>query len=347
MPQRLAIRRSWMPLVSGLVATGRERSVPVRRHAQMSATTVVSADSRRTDDERSVRVIGVGASAGGLDALTQLLGRLSADTGLAYVLVQHLDPAHESVLAELLARTTSMPVVQATDGLRIEADHAYVIPPGVQMTLADGHLKLAPRERTSGPARSINVFFRSVANVHGSDAVGVVLSGTGSDGALGLEAIKAVGGMTFAQNPASAGYDGMPRAAAATGCVDFVLPPADIAAHLTRIGHPLGDRRPHAMTAQSVGALAPILNIVRQRTGVDFAQYKIGTVQRRVLRRMVMGNANALDDYVEMLQRNAAEVDALYADLLISVTRFFRDPDVFAVLSKSDCPAVAETAGAR
>ncbi|HKV98771.1 MAG TPA: chemotaxis protein CheB [Vicinamibacterales bacterium] len=305
----------------------------------MSATAAVSTTSARTDDGRPVRVIAVGASAGGLEALTQLLGRLPADSGLAYVLVQHLDPAHESILAELLARATTIPVMQATDGQRVEADHAYVIPPGVQMTLADGHLKLAPRERTSGPARSIDVFFRSVADVHGNDAVGVVLSGTGSDGALGLEAIKAAGGTTFAQNPASAGYDGMPRAAAATGCVDFVLPPADIATHLTRIGRPPGDRPPDSVPAtQSAAALAPILDIVRQRTGVDFAQYKIGTVQRRVLRRMVMGNADAFDDYVELLQRNAAEVDALYADLLISVTRFFRDPDLFAVLSKSIFP---------
>ena len=304
----------------------------------VGATTVVSADPSHTNDGSNVRVIAVGASAGGLDALTQLLGRLSADTGLAYVLVQHLDPAHESILAELLARTTIIPVVQATDGLRIEADHAYVIPPGVQMTLADGHLSLAPRDRAGGPARSIDVFFRSVADVHGSDAVGVVLSGTGSDGALGLEAIKAAGGLTFAQNPASAAYDGMPRAAAATGCVDFVLPPADIAAHLARLGHPGDHRVPDSGSAESAGTLAPILDLVRQRTGVDFAQYKIGTVQRRILRRMVIGNADAFDDYVEMLQRNAAEVDALYADLLISVTRFFRDPDVFAALSKSVFP---------
>src|SRR6185312_378601 len=136
-------------------------------------------------------------------------------------------------------RTTTIPVMQATDGLRVEADHAYVIPPGVQMTLTDGHLRLAPRDRTAGPARSIDVFFRSVADVHGSDAVGVVLSGTGSDGALGLEALKAAGGITSAPTPASAAFDGMPRAAAATGCVDFVLPPSDIATHLTRLGHPL------------------------------------------------------------------------------------------------------------
>ena len=304
----------------------------------MTVTKVVTADTSQTNDAHLVRVVAVGASAGGLDALTQLLGQLPADAGLAYVLVQHLDPAHESILAELLARTTIIPVMQATDGLRIEADHAYVIPPGVQMTLADGHLRLAPRDRTAGPARSIDVFFRSLADVHGSDAVGVVLSGTGSDGALGLEAIKGAGGMTFAQNPASAAYDGMPRAAAATGCVDFVLPPADIATHLARIGHPLGDGLPDSGRTPSPGTLAPILDLVRQRTGVDFSHYKVGTVHRRILRRMVMGNADAFDDYAEMLQVNAAEVDALYADLLISVTRFFRDPDVFGTLSKSIFP---------
>lgn len=304
----------------------------------MTVTKVVTAGSSRTNDAPLVRVVAVGASAGGLDALTQLLGQLPADTGLAYVLVQHLDPAHESILADLLARATIIPVMQATDGLRIEADHAYVIPPGVQMTLADGHLRLVPRDRTGGPARSIDVFFRSVADVHGSDAVGVVLSGTGSDGALGLEAIKGVGGMTFAQNPASAGYDGMPRAAAATGCVDFVLPPADIATHLVRIGHPLGNGGPDSGRTPSPGTLAPILDLVRQRTGVDFSQYKVGTVHRRILRRMVMRNADAFDDYAEMLHANAAEVDALYADLLISVTRFFRDPDVFAALAKSIFP---------
>jgi two-component system CheB/CheR fusion protein len=320
-------------------ASGRRRTLhPREPEGPVSATTVVSTDPSQKDYGSMVRVIAVGASAGGLDALTQLLGRLSGENGLAYVLVQHLDPAHESILAELLARTTIIPVVQATEGMRVEADHAYVIPPGVQMTLADGHLKLAPRDRAGGPARSIDVFFRSVAEVHGSDAVGVVLSGTGSDGALGLEAIKAAGGLTFAQNPASAAYDGMPRAAAATGCVDFVLPPADIAAHLAHIGRPVDRPLPDSVSGESAGTLAPILDLVRQRTGVDFAQYKIGTVQRRILRRMVMGNANALADYVDMLQRNAAEVDALYADLLISVTRFFRDPEVFTVLSKTVFP---------
>jgi two-component system CheB/CheR fusion protein len=292
-----------------------------------------------TGGASSVLVVAIGASAGGLEAFAQLLGQLPVNSGLAYVLVQHLDPVHESILAELLARATAIPVLQATDGQRIEADHVYVIPPGAERTLADGHLELAPRRKSSGPARSIDVFFRSVADVHGSDALGVVLSGTGSDGAPGLEAIKAAGGITFAQTPASAGYDGMPRAAAATGCVDFVLPPTEIAAQLARIGHSglhrSGDGAPPAREGDP---LAPVFDLLRRQTGVDFAQYKIGTVQRRILRRMALRNVDALTKYVELLQAETAEVDALYGDLLIGVTSFFRDPELFTVLSETVFP---------
>ncbi len=289
--------------------------------------------------ESSVRVIAIGASAGGLEAFSQLLRGLPVDAGLAYVLVQHLDPAHESILAELLARATTMPVVQVIDGVRVEPNHAYVIPPDTVMTLTDGHLKLAPRAKTGGPARSIDAFFRSVAEVQGSDAVGVVLSGTGSDGARGLEAIRAGGGTTFAQDPVSAGQDGMPRAAVATGSVDFVLSPAEIAAQLARMGrepraHPVITNAP----ARPIDGLAPILDLVCQRTGVDFAEYKIGTVQRRVLRRMALSHVDALPDYVEVLRTDTAEVDALYADLLICVTRFFREPELFQTLSETAFP---------
>ena len=288
-------------------------------------------------------VIGIGASAGGLEAFTQLLRRLPVDAGLAYVLVQHLDPAHGSILAELLARATAIPVVQAVDGQPIERDHAYVIPPGSDMTLAEGHLKLVPRDKSSGSARSVDLFFRSVADVYGSNAIGVVLSGTGSDGAEGIAAIKAAGGVTFAQDPLSAGQDGMPRAAAATGCVDFVLPPAEIAAQLERIGR---NQSVHRSDADAPGPpsdpLAPIFELVRERTGVDFAQYKLGTIQRRILRRMVLRNAAALPDYVELLQADAAEVDALYGDLLISVTRFFRQPELFALLSDKVFPEMVD-----
>jgi two-component system CheB/CheR fusion protein len=292
-----------------------------------------------SSDVSSVLVVAIGASAGGLEAFTQLLSHLPVNSGIGYVLVQHLDPMHASILAELLARASAIPVLQATDGQRIEADHVYVIPPGTEMTLADGHLELAPRERTGGPARSIDVFFRSVAGVHGSDAIGVVLSGTGSDGALGLEAIKAAGGITFAQAPASAAYDGMPRAAAATGCVDFVLPPSEIAAHLARIGQS-GLRHPDegAPPAGAADPLGTVFDLLRRHTGVDFAQYKLGTVQRRIVRRMALRNVDALTDYVELLRAEPAELDNLYADLLIGVTRFFRDPELFTLLSETVFP---------
>ena len=308
----------------------------------MSGTKSITRAPAFSSNASSVRVIAIGASAGGLEAFTQLLGRLPPSTGLAYVLVQHLDPVHESILAELLARATAIPVLQATDGQRVEADHVYVIPPGTVMTLADERLKLAPREKTGGAARSIDVFFRSVADAHGSDAIGVVLSGTGSDGALGLEAIKAAGGTTFAQTPASAAYDGMPRAAAATGCVDFILPPSEIAAQLARIGHLGADRTGGAPLARGADPLATVFDVVRLRTGVDFAQYKVGTVERRILRRMALRNVGALADYVAVLQGDTAEVDALYGDLLISVTRFFRDPELFTVLSGTVFPGMLE-----
>jgi two-component system CheB/CheR fusion protein len=301
-------------------------------------TTTVDAD-----ESGSVRVVAIGASAGGLEAFTQLLGHLPVDGGLAYVLVQHLDPVHESILAGLLARATTIPVLQATDGQRVEADHVYVIPPGTDMTLADGHLELVPREKTDGPARSIDVFFSSVAEAQGSDAIGVVLSGTGSDGAAGLQAIKAAGGVTFAQTPESAGYDGMPRAAAATGCVDFVLSPSEIAARLTGTPHP-EPPRPDDPTppARVDDALGTIFDVLRRHTGVDFAQYKLGTIQRRILRRMGLRNIDALADYAAALRTDTAEVDALYGDLLIGVTKFFRDPELFTALSETVIPEMLQ-----
>ena len=289
--------------------------------------------------DKSVLVIAIGASAGGLEAFTQFLSRLPADTGFGYVLVQHLDPTHESILAELLARGAHIPVLQAIDRQLVEPDHAYVIPPDTEMTMTDGHLRLAPR-KIGGPARSIDVFFRSIADVHGSHSIGVVLSGTGSDGASGIEAIKAAGGITFAQDPESATQDGMPRAAAATGCVDFVMPPAEIAAQLARISR---NEYPHrhddtSSSPQAVDPLAPIFDAIQQRTGVDFAQYKIGTVQRRILRRMALSNIDALPDYIQRLRGDTAEVDTLYGDLLISVTSFFRQPDLFTFLSECVFP---------
>jgi two-component system, chemotaxis family, CheB/CheR fusion protein len=304
----------------------------------MIRTKGVSKATLVTSRESPTLVIAIGASAGGLEAFTQFLGRLPADTGFGYVLVQHLDPTHESILAELLGRGAHIPVLQAIDRQRVEPDHAYVIPPDTEMTMTDGHLRLAPRKR-GGPARSIDLFFRSIAEVHGSHSIGVVLSGTGSDGASGIEAIKAAGGITFAQDPESAGHDGMPRAAAATGCVDFVMPPADIATQLARISrNQYLHRADGLLPAPAADPLDPLFEIIRQRTGVDFAQYKIGTVQRRILRRMTLSNVDELTDYIDLLRTDTTEVDALYGDLLINVTRFFRQPELFTALSESVFP---------
>lgn len=282
-------------------------------------------------------IVGVGASAGGLEAFTELLRALPHDSGLAYVLVQHLDPAHESLLAELLGRVAPFPVVEATDGMAVVINRAYVIPPATTMVLEDGHLRLAPRGTSRQPARSIDAFFRSLADAAGSRAIGVVLSGVASDGAAGLEAIKAAGGMTFAQDPASARFDGMPSAAIATRCTDFVLAPADIAARLAHVGrHPYA--QPFQGLAPDADPLAPVLQLLRRRCGVDFALYKEGTVRRRLLRRMVLHGIDTLPAYLDLLEADRAEVDALHSDLLIGVTRFFRDPAAFAALSESAFP---------
>ena len=189
--------------------------------------------------------MGVGASAGGLEAFTELLKHLPVDTGLGFVLVQHLDPQHESALAQLLARTTAMPVREVTNNLRVEANHVYIIPPNTTLGIARGILKLQPRPRHRTPSRSIDFFFEALAKDQRERAIGVILSGTATDGTLGLEAIKAEGGLTLAQDD-SARYDSMPRSAAAAGCVDFVLSPANIAKELARIAqHPyVAGRRP-------------------------------------------------------------------------------------------------------
>ena len=302
-----------------------------------------------------VPVVGIGASAGGLEAFTQLLSHLPADTGMAYVLVQHLAPAHESMLAELLGRQAVIPVTQVTDGMRVEPDHVYVIPPNTSMRLADGQLHLTPRERAQPSPRPIDGFFNSLAEANGPRAIGVVLSGTDSDGEQGVEAIKAAGGITFAEEPASAQYDSMPRTAIATGCVDFVLPPREIAAQLVRLGHHPYVCEPEAELSVQVEpsqrGTAPetselpreIFRLLRKRSGVDFSQYKRGTLTRRIRRRMLLEHIDTLPEYVALLEREPTEIDTLCKDLFICVTGFFRDPDAFEALVRVGFPAMLGT----
>ena len=290
-------------------------------------------------------IVGVGASAGGLEAFTQLLKALGSGTEMAYVLVQHLDPSHESALTELLAKATEMPVSQVTDVTPVEPNHVYVIPPNVDMTISQGILRLTSRTETHGHHMPIDRFLRSLAEDQRSNAIGVILSGTASDGTLGLAAIKAEGGITFAQDEKSARFDGMPQNAIAGGCVDFVLPPDAIAGELARIrAHPYLTPSSSSRTAELVPdgdpQLKDILHLLRAANGVDFCDYKPATVKRRILRRMALHKVGELKEYVQFLRHHPDEVEALYGDILIKVTSFFRDPDAFEALKTEVFPSI-------
>ena len=282
----------------------------------------------------TVRVVAIGASAGGLDAFTDLISGIPADAGLAFVVIQHLDPRHPSMLAELLAGATAMPVQEVVDGMPIERDQVYVIPPDTQMTLQGDVLRLAPRTPKI-PNRPLDTFFTSLAQERTSGAIGVVLSGNDADGALGLQAIQEAGGITFAQSPESAKFDVMPRAAAVAA--DFVLPPAGIAERLVRIG------RAGASEKDDPAEFDRILQLLRVHHPVDFSHFKRPGVERRILRRALLGNHDDLRGYADSLEQDSAGVEALYQDLLIGVTSFFREPDRFEALKTVVFPALMES----
>ncbi len=290
------------------------------------------------------RIVGIGASAGGLEAVKQLLEHLPADTGMAFVLVQHLDPKHESLLPSLLARATRMPVVTAGDGIRVEPDHLYVIPPNRALTIQGGLLRLVPRETGPGGYLTIDRFFRSLAADQLQLGIGVILSGADSDGALGVAAIKEHGGVVLAQDPASAIQGGMPRHAIATGAVDLVGSPEQLARELRRLA-----ARPIETIltppAPDNGALRQVFRILHNAADVDFGLYKAGTVMRRISRRMLLCGTESLSEYAYYLQTHPAEVDSLYQDLLINVTRFFREPEAFESLRATAWPEILKARG--
>ncbi|HEX2201412.1 MAG TPA: chemotaxis protein CheB, partial [Gammaproteobacteria bacterium] len=233
----------------------------------------------------SFPIVGIGASAGGLEAISELLASLPAESGLALLLVQHLDPGHESLLAEILAKKTAMPVSKVTEGMVVEPNRLYVIPHNASMTITDGLLRLQSRNPAQGKHMPIDVLFHSLAEDQGPNAIGVVLSGGGSDGALGLQEIKGAGGITFAQDETSARFSDMPRAAIRLGCVDFILAPAGIGRELVRIArHPyLNGVEPAAEAADSgEPTLKKVFRLLWTTCGMDFSHYKRGTVQRRM-----------------------------------------------------------------
>ena len=312
------------------------------------STPLVPAGAPALPRSAAFPVAGVGASAGGLEAFTALLTALPPDTGIAYVLVQHMDPTHQSMLPRLLAKTTAMPVDEVSDGMAIEPNHVYVIPPNTRMTISQGVLNLTSRAEGSGRNLPIDDFFCTLAEDRQRGAIGIVLSGLASDGTLGLEAIRAEGGITFAQDEESARYPGMPVSARAAGCVDFVLPPAGIAAELARMGrHPYVSTFPHLddpplAPGDGEEGIRRICAVLRSATGVDFGLYKPATIRRRVARRMVLLKVEGLENYLLLLAQDRAELDALYEDIFIHVTGFFRDPEALEALRHRVLPRIVE-----
>src|SRR5271163_293707 len=281
----------------------------------------------------SILSAAIGASAGGIEAFSELIKFLPPDTGIAFVLIQHLDPKHHSILTELLSRKTEMRVEEVSDGLRVKPNHVYVIPPNTTMSISEDTLHLSPREEVRGLHVPIDHFMRALAEQKGNRAVGVILSGTGTDGTLGMSEIQAHGGVTFAQDEASAKYDGMPRSAVLAGYVDYVLSPNGIAKELARIArHPYVARDPLPYTAEVAPAisagLSSIFQVLRRTTGVDFTHYRQTTISRRIQRRMVVHKIDKTEEYAKFVENQSVEAKALYQDMLINVTSFFRSPRV-------------------
>jgi two-component system, chemotaxis family, CheB/CheR fusion protein len=292
--------------------------------------------SRSSDD---LRVVALGASAGGLEALYQLFDALPSDTGMAFVLIQHLDPTHRSMMVGLLTGHTAMIVLEAVDGMPVERDHVYVIPPGVYLSIRDGVLRLtSPRER-HGARMPFDFFLRSLAEDCGPRAVCVVLSGTGTDGSAGLTAIRGNAGLVIVQDPEDAAHDGMPRRAIQTGAVDLVLPAGEIPSALVEYGgraHPA----PAEPTRGSGGdaPLAAVIDLLHLRTAHNFSLYKEGTLLRQIQRRMAIASIKEIGAYLVMLRHNPEEIDLLAKGMLINVTRFFRDEKTFEFLTETIVP---------
>lgn len=304
----------------------------------------------RSDRGELFPIVGIGASAGGLEAFSQLLSHLPLDTGMAFVLVQHLAPHQKSLLTELLSRTTPMPVNEVIEGMAVEPNQVYVIPPNTTLAIAQGVLHLAPRENPRKGSLSIDGFLGSLAADRGSEAIGVILSGGDADGSRGLAAIKAVGGITFAQSADSAQVSSMPNTAISTGHVDFILPPAEIAEKLASISrHPyVTSPTPTVPAVESLDekdALSRIFSLLRAATRVDFTHYKHTTIKRRIFRRMALYRLEQLTDYLGYLQENPEEVQALYQEILINVTHFFRDAAAFEAIKQQVFPALLRDRG--
>jgi two-component system CheB/CheR fusion protein len=309
-----------------------------------SAMFPLSPDEPAAAPPARTRIVGLGSSAGGLAALEQFLAHVPAHSGLAYVVVQHLDPTQKAMLAELLQRATPMPVVEVTEAMPVRADSVYVIPPNSELTVSGGLLRLAPPAQPRGLRLPVDVLFASLARDQGDRAVGVVLSGMGADGAIGLQSIRQQGGLGCAQQPESAQFDAMPRNAIATGAADIVDTPAALpqrillvtAARAATAGPDVDDGR----------LMAPILELLRERSRHDLSAYKPSTLRRRIERRMGVHGTATLAAYEDLLRHNPQELDLLFKEMLIGVTSFFRDTEVWQTLKDTVLPTLLARGGA-
>jgi two-component system CheB/CheR fusion protein len=286
--------------------------------------------------------VGIGASAGGLEAIETFFTHLPEKPDLAFVIVQHLSPDYKSLMGELLSRYTKLSIHRVEDGIQVEANNIYLIPPRKNMTVYDKRLYLTEQTKSHNPNLPIDIFFRSMAQDFGKNAIGIVLSGTGSDGSLGIKAIKEQGGMIMAQNEESAKFDGMPRSSIATGMVDYILPPDEMPETLLKfVKHPhivKPETKPKDLSSDE--SLLKILQIVRNRVGVDFTFYKPNTILRRLEKRLGINQIDTFKEYLDFLEHSPKEAHILYKDLLIGVTQFFRDQEAFTIVKNKVLPLV-------
>lgn len=339
--------------------TERERASEQAKKASEKSVSSASAPSAATTGRRTSGatrtdqplVVGIGASAGGLEAFKTFFANMPADSGMAFVLVQHLAPDHKSMLTDLLGRTTPMKVVEAADGMSIAANQVFVIPPNATLTIEGGRLRVTKPAPPRESRRPIDTFFSSLADDQGENAVCIVLSGTGSDGALGLSVIKENGGFTMAQAEFDhSAMGGMPHSAVATGFVDDVLPaediPARLVSYLQHLRNVASRKQADGTRADAAEHLATIARLLRAQVGHDFSQYKEKTVTRRIQRRMQVLQIDTVPTYIDRLRDQPHELDMLFRELLIGVTQFFRDPQAFDALQSTVIPKLLANKGA-
>jgi two-component system CheB/CheR fusion protein len=318
--------------------TGKKKAPPARKNPLKRVKR-----EKRLKEGIGLPIVGIGASAGGLETLNAFFSIMPQDSGMAFVVIQHLSPQHKSIMASLLDKHTLMPVTQIDDGTTLEPNHVYLNPPGKNVAVFNSRLHLLEPVRTSAINMPVDFFFRSLSEDQGEKAIGIILSGTASDGTLGVKAVKGEGGMVMVQQPETAKYDGMPRSAIETGLVDFILPVEKMPETLIHYAqHPFLESLAKVKLSDPPvrNQIEKIFALIRSATGHDFSHYKPSTIARRIERRLAVHQITSLSDYILYLQKNQAEIETLFKSLVIGVTSFFRDPEAYDVLAQQVLPAL-------